>query len=223
MASTPSKRMVTEQLHPRGIKDPAVLRAMEEVSRDAFVPSTFRDLAWADTALPISHGQTISQPYVVALMTEALAPAAGDRILEIGTGSGYQAAVLAHIGVEVFTVERLPALAHRARRTLAAEGYEVHLRCDDGTIGWPEEAPFDGILVTASGPTIPNPLLEQLSIGGRLVFPLATDHGQTLVLITRKEDGLFRRHELAQVAFVPLIGREGYPEEATGSSSTPSP
>lgn len=203
--------MVRHQIKDRGLSDPRLLDALREVPREEFVPERYRDLSAADTALPIGEDQTISQPYVVALMTDALNLEPGHKILEVGTGSGYQAALLAEMGARVYTIERLDSLRRRAERTLHRLGYDdVHLRTDDGTLGWPEEAPFHGILVTAAGPTIPNNLLDQLHVGGHLIFPLAVNRHQTLTRITREPDGLFTRRDIARVAFVPLIGAEGY-------------
>ena len=204
--------MVRHQIRDRGLLDPRLLAAFRAVPREEFVPDPYRDLAAADSALPIGEEQTISQPYVVALMTDALRLQPGHKILEIGTGSGYQAAILAELDARVFSIERLDPLRRRAQKTLRRLGYDdVRLRTGDGTLGWPEEAPFDGILVTAAGPTIPNTLLDQLRVGGHLIFPLAQNHHQILVRITRQPDGLFTRDELARVAFVPLIGQEAYP------------
>lgn len=197
--------MVATQIRARGVLDLAVLGAMERVPRHAFVPAAYEDLAYADRPLPIGEGQTISQPFIVARMTEALAPRPGDRILEVGTGSGYQAAVLAEIVGEVFTIEIVESLGLTARRRLAALGYEkVHVRIGDGYRGWPEESPFDGILVTAAAPSVPQPLLEQLREGRRLVIPLG-EGDQRLVVLTRTSTGVERR-EIEEVLFVPMTG-----------------
>ena len=206
------RRMLDRDLVGRGISDPRVLRAMATVPRERFVGQ--EQVAWAydDAPLPIGEGQTISQPYIVARMAEALALASTDRVLEIGTGSGYAAAVLAEIAAEVFTVERIAALADRARRRLAGLGYDsVHVRVGDGTLGWPEHAPYDAIVATAGGPDVPAALLEQLAIGGSLVMPVGPLlHGQRLVRIMRGP-GDYRREELEPVAFVPLVGAQGWP------------
>jgi protein-L-isoaspartate(D-aspartate) O-methyltransferase len=207
-------RMVEEQIAARGIRHPAVLRAMRSVPREHFVPWPERAYAYDDAPLPIGEGQTISQPYVVALMAEALDPAATDRVLEIGTGSGYSAAVLAEIVAEVYTIERLEGLAAAAEARLAALGYRnVHVRCGDGTLGWPEHAPFDGVVVTAGGPEVPAPLLEQLAVGARLVMPVGhTPRAQQLVRVTRRGEADYDRVVLGEVAFVPLIGTAGWPD-----------
>ena len=190
----------------------AVLRAMRRVAREAFLPQQLREFAYEDCPLPIEEGQTISQPYIVAFMTEALALQGGERVLEIGTGSGYAAAVLAEIAGEVYTVERIGQLAEKAASTLADLGYaNVHVLHGDGTKGWPEHAPYDGIIVAAGGPKIPDSLKEQLKIGGRLVIPVGRDPKvQELVRVTRISENEFRREDLADVRFVPLIGHEGW-------------
>jgi protein-L-isoaspartate(D-aspartate) O-methyltransferase len=209
------ERMVDVQIAARGIHDPAVLAAMRAVPRDAFLPDTLATYAYADEPLPIGEGQTISQPYVVALMTEALRLGPGDRVLEIGTGSGYSAGVLAEIAGEVYTVERLPGLAETARRRLAQLGYAtVHVRQGDGSLGWAEHAPYDAIVVTAGGPDVPRSLLRQLTVGGRLVMPVGPEERfQRLVRVTRTGPDTYERETLEEVAFVPLIGAEGWPDE----------
>jgi protein-L-isoaspartate(D-aspartate) O-methyltransferase len=208
------RRMVEEQLAARDIRDPLVLAAMGKVPREAFVDADQAAFAYDDGPLPIGEGQTISQPYVVARMTEAATLVRTDRALEIGTGSGYAAAVLAEIAAEVYTVERLAGLAERARRRLAELGYaNVHVRVGDGTLGWPEHAPYDAIIVTAGGPGIPPALREQLAIGGRLVMPVGPmRYDQRLVRLLRAGADDYRREELDPVAFVPLIGAQGWPE-----------
>ena len=169
-------RMVAEQIAARGLDDVLVLDAMRAVPREDFVPGDLAEFAYEDGPLPIGHAQTISQPYIVAVMTAAARVRPGDRVLEIGTGSGYGAAVLSKIAGEVYTVERIEALADSARDRLAALGYgNVHVRCDDGTLGWAEHAPYDAIVVTAGGPTVPRALLDQLKPGGRLVMPLGSE------------------------------------------------
>jgi protein-L-isoaspartate(D-aspartate) O-methyltransferase len=215
--------MVETQLVSRGIRDPAVLRAMTMVPRERFVPEIEARHAYDDSALPIGELQTISQPYIVALMLEAIGPKAGDRVLEIGTGSAYATAVLAEIVAEVYTVERLHALAAVARTRLAALGYRnVHVREGDGTLGWPEHAPYDGIIVTAGGPDVPAPLLSQLRIGSHLVIPVgATPRAQELVRVTRRTADDYGREDLGPVAFVPLIGAEGWPTSGPGLSAPP--
>ena len=205
-------RMVAEQIAGRGIDDPAVLRAMRLVPRERFVPRASRPYAYDDGPLPIPANQTISQPYVVATMIAALALRPTDRVLEIGAGSGYAAAVLSRIAAEVYTVERHAELADYARQRLAALGYDnVRLWQGDGTRGWPEHAPYDAIIVAAGGPAVPASLRAQLAAGGRLVMPVGRSRQhQTLVLVRRHADGSYAEERLAPVAFVPLIGEEGW-------------
>jgi protein-L-isoaspartate(D-aspartate) O-methyltransferase len=207
--------MVERTIAQRGVRSPLVLEAVGSVERERFLPEELREFAYDDTPLPIEEGQTISQPYIVALMTEALQLQGGERVLEIGTGSGYAAAVLAHIAREVYTVERYGQLASKAAETLAALGYSnVQVRHGDGTLGWPEHAPFDAIVVAAGGPSVPESLKSQLKIGGRLVIPVGTDRGlQELVRVTRHSEHDYRREELADVRFVPLVGAEGWAPE----------
>jgi len=211
------ERMVETQIAARGIRDPWVLHAMRTVPRERFIPSSLEAAAYDDGPLPIGEDQTISQPYVVALMTEAVQPRPGDRALEIGTGSGYAAAVLATIVAEVYTVERLGGLAQEAERSLAAVGYRnVHVLHGNGTLGWPEHAPYDAIIVTAGGPFVPEPLLEQLGIGGRLIMPVGSGLGlQRLVRVTRRTADDYAREELEAVSFVPLIGERGWSSART--------
>jgi protein-L-isoaspartate(D-aspartate) O-methyltransferase len=206
------ERMVETQMVARGIRDPWVLHAMRTVPREEFVPSTMRDWAYADEPLPIGEGQTISQPYVVALMAEAVQPTPGDHVLEIGTGSGYGAAVLASIAAEVYTVERLLHLADTARRRLETLGYRnVHVLHGDGSLGWLEHAPYDGIVVTAGGPRVPDALLAQLAIGGRLIMPVGSaQRYQRLVRVVRAGLDDYDYRDMEEVAFVPLIGEEGW-------------
>lgn len=203
--------MVRRQLRGRGIRDARVLEAMGRVPRHAFVPEGQRGMAYDDTPLPIGQGQTISQPYMVALMTEALGLAGGGKVLEVGTGSGYQAAVLAELGCQVHTVEREPLLARAAARRLAALGYDaVRVHEGDGTLGLPGEAPFRGIVVTAGGPRVPEALKAQLDPdGGVLVIPVGDRGYQELVRITRRGEG-FREENLGGCRFVPLVGEEGW-------------
>ncbi len=189
----------------RGVRDAHVLDALARVSRDAFVPEMQRYDAYGDYPLPIGQGQTISQPYIVALMTEALELDEGERVLELGTGSGYQAAILAALGLDVYTVERIPALYEAARARLEAQGYIVHCKLDDGYAGWPEFAPYDGILVTAAPAEVPDPLWAQLADGGRLVVPVGPPHGyQTLWKFIKHGDRI-ERVDMGGVAFVPFI------------------
>jgi protein-L-isoaspartate(D-aspartate) O-methyltransferase len=206
------ERMITEHLLARGIRDAAVVKAMREVPREAFLPPDMERYAYDDSPLPIAEGQTISQPYIVAYMIEALELRGRERVLEIGTGSGYAAAVLSRCAAEVFTVERIASLAESARGKLESLGYRnVRVLLGDGTMGWPDHAPYDGIVVTAGAPEVPEELKQQLAIGGRLVIPVGdTPHLQTLVRVRRLPDGEFREEELCGVRFVPLIGKQGW-------------
>ncbi len=197
--------MVRAQIEARGVKDANVLAAMRAVPRHLFVPADLRAQAYADHPLPIGEGQTISQPYIVGLMSELLGVGPGDKVLEIGTGSGYQAAVLAAMGCEVFTIEIRPALAQEAQTRLAEMGAgRVHVRSGDGYQGWPEAAPFAGIIVTAAPDRIPEPLLEQLALGGSMVIPVGSFY-QQLKVITHTEAGLKER-DVIPVRFVPMTG-----------------
>ncbi len=202
-------RMVELQLKRRGISDPRVLQAFLAVPRHEFVPERHRGQAYRDTPLPIGEGQTISQPYMVASMTQAAGIEPGHRVLEIGTGSGYQAAILAEMGASVFSVDRIASLAETARRVLDRLGYPVSIRVGDGTLGWPEEAPFDRILVTAGAPRLPEPLPKQLLEGGRLIIPLEDGYSQVLQIVSRTPDG-FEQKRGERCTFVPLIGRHGW-------------
>jgi protein-L-isoaspartate(D-aspartate) O-methyltransferase len=197
--------MVSRQIEARGIKDPAVLESMRTVPRHLFVPEIARDGAYQDSPLPIGDSQTISQPYIVALMTELLEVGPGSKVLEIGTGSGYQAAVLAAMGVEVYSIEIRTRLCERAQETLAELGYtNVEVRCGDGYGGWPEKAPFDGIVVTAAPELVPDPLLDQLAPGANLVIPVG-DFYQELKVITPTGEG-FSERAVIPVRFVPMTG-----------------
>jgi protein-L-isoaspartate(D-aspartate) O-methyltransferase len=204
--------MVVTQLIPRGLNDPSVLSAMEEVPREAFLPEGIAEMAYHDSPLPIGEGQTISQPYIVALMAEALEITPDGRVLEIGTGSGYAAAVISRIAKEVYTVERHASLLEEAAERFRRLGYEnIHLREADGTLGWKEHAPYDGIVVTAGAPSPPGPLLGQLAVGGRLVIPIGpTPESQELVRILRREGESFETEKLTSVRFVPLVGSAGW-------------
>ena len=201
------RRMVEEQIAARGVRDPGVIRVMAEVPRHLFLGEANRELAYEDCPLPIGHGQMISQPYMVAVMTELLGLSGSERVLEVGTGSGYQAAVLAEIAKEVYTIEIRSALADRAGRTLKDLGYKnVSVKCADGYHGWQEHAPFDAIIITASVNHIPPPLIKQLREGGRLILPLGrTVYYQVLTLATKKKDGL-DVVQLGDVVFVPMVG-----------------
>lgn len=205
-------RMVETQVAARGIHDPGVLEAMRKVPRHFFVDEALRDQAYNDHPLPIGEKQTISQPYIVALMTESLRLTGVEKVLEIGTGSGYQAAVLAELADRVFSIERHPALAHRANQTIQQLGYKnVIIRVGDGSLGWPDDAPFDGILVTAGTPEIPQPLVDQLAVGGRFILPVGDRYGQELLLVERRPEGISKT-QLGGVRFVDLVGKWGWKE-----------
>ena len=207
----PRGRMIVEQLERRGIRDPRVLRAIAKVPRHQFVEEALVGRAYGDHPLPIGEGQTISQPYMVALMSEALELAGHERVLEIGTGSGYQTAVLAELCGKVFTIERLKSLFDRAMRRLDSLGYyNVLARVGDGSLGWREEAPFDAVLVTAGAPDVPPALVEQLAVKGRLVLPVGDAHTQVLRKGVREEASV-RWSELGGCVFVKLIGQRGWP------------
>lgn len=204
--------MVRYQLAGRGIFDSRVLEAMDRVPRERFIPEHLAGEAYEDYPLPIGWGQTISQPYIVALMAQALQLEGRERVLDIGTGSGYAAAVLASLALEVFSIERIPELAEQARRNLEQAGFsQVHVHCGDGTLGWPEAAPFDGICVAAGAPAVPETLKQQLAVGGRLIIPVGSEHSvQRLVCITRRTDADFEREDFGDVRFVPLMGEQGW-------------
>lgn len=203
------RRMIEEQFIPRGIKNNLVLHAFGKVQRHKFIPEDLRGSAYADYPVPIGEGQTISQPYIVALMTEALDLKGDEKVLEIGTGSGYQAAILAEIVKEVYTVERFEELGLKADSLLKELGYaNIKVKTGDGTLGWPEEAPFDRIIITAATPRIPLPLTEQLKEGGKIVLPLGERFSQVLTLAEKKE-GKFIPTEICGCVFVPLVGKYG--------------
>jgi protein-L-isoaspartate(D-aspartate) O-methyltransferase len=212
------KQMVERQIAGRGIRSARVLEAMSAVRREAYVPSYLGEFAYDDTPLPIEEEQTISQPYIVAVMTDALDLKGGEKVLEIGTGSGYAAAILGQIAGEVYTVERHAKLATSASERLAHDGFSnVHVRCGDGTLGWPEAAPFDAIVVAAGGPEVPQTLRKQLAIGGRLVIPVGKTVGlQQLVRVTRIAEDEYEQENLASVRFVPLVGEEGWHIDTSG-------
>ena len=201
-----ARRMVDTQLRARGIRDPRVLDAMARVPRHQYVPPDEQLRAYADSPLPIGYGQTISQPYIVAFMTEALHVAPTDRVLEIGTGSGYQAAILGELARDVYTIELVPELAERARRSLAAAGYRnVHVRQGDGYQGWPDQAPFDKVIVTAAPEIVPQALVDQLGVGGTLILPVGPQHGaQELRILTKTAAGVTSERSLP-VQFVPMV------------------
>ena len=199
------ERMVSDQIESRGIRNPDVLRVMRTTPRHLFVPPKVRSRAYADQPVPIGYGATISQPYIVALMTELLAPSKKHRILEIGTGSGYQAAILGQLAAQVYTIEIVPALARSAAKTLRDLGYaNVEVRQGDGCEGWPERAPFDGIILTAAAPEVPETLIAQLASHGRLVAPVGVMWRQELVVIDKKPDGTIKRWPVCPVLFVPM-------------------
>jgi protein-L-isoaspartate(D-aspartate) O-methyltransferase len=203
--------MVAQQIMARGITDPAVLVAMRTVPREAFVPAALRELAYEDSPLPIEAGQTISQPFIVALMLEAAAIGARDHVLEIGVGSGYAAAVASRIAREVHAIDRQAELSGLARQRMEQLGYDnVVVRTGDGTQGWPENAPFDVILVAAGGPEVPGPLCRQLAVGGRLVIPIGDVEQQRLIRIVRSGEDEFEQEDLGAVQFVLLIGAHGW-------------
>jgi protein-L-isoaspartate(D-aspartate) O-methyltransferase len=205
-------KMVDEQLVARGIKDPRVLSAMGRVPRHLFIEEALRDRAYGDHSLPIGERQTISQPYMVALMTESLTLKGSDRVLEIGTGSGYQTGVLAELAARVYSIERVAGLADKARRLLASLDYRnVSIKVFDGTYGWQEESPFDAILVTAGAPEIPAPLIEQLKEGGRMLIPVGDRMTQVLTRVVKTSSGV-EVSSMTGCVFVPLIGGHGWTE-----------
>lgn len=201
------------KLSKKGITNQNVLNAMDLVERHHFVPDIMKQHAYDDVALPIGYGQTISQPYTVAIMTEAIDPKPGHKILEIGTGSGYQAAVLYKMGARVFSIERNDKLYNNALLIFDKLNLRIAARCSDGTIGWPEFAPYDSIIVTAGGPTIPENLKKQLAINGKMVIPVGDKKMQTLKILTKIEEDYFDIKEMQYFAFVPLVGKEGWKEK----------
>lgn len=206
----PRRNMVKHQIAARGVKGQRVLDAMSRVPRHLFVPEDLADRAYDDSPLPIGEGQTISQPFMVAWMTELLEVEEGDKVLEIGTGSGYQAAILCELAGEVLSIEKYPDLAREAEGRLRSLGYRnIRIRVGDGTVGWPEEAPFDGIMVTAGAPSVPQPLLEQLTDGGRLVIPVGPAGMQMLKAI-RRRGGEYHASDEGSCVFVPLVGKFGW-------------
>ena len=206
-----SRRAMLALLRKRGVLDENVLAAMVRVPRERFVPAALVGEAYADRPLPIERGQSISQPYIVAVMTAALELRPGDHVLEIGTGTGYAAAVLAELATHVDTIERIPELAATARVRLAAMGYSINVHTGDGTLGWPSHAPYDAIVVTAGGPRVPPALVEQLAPGGRLVMPVGDVEDQHLLRVTALDNGKCSTEDLGAVIFVPLVGVAGWP------------
>jgi len=204
------RKKLVEKIRKKGISDESVLQAMESIPRHLFIDSALENRAYEDSALPISCGQTISQPYTVAAQTELLDVSTGDKILEIGTGSGYQAAILCYLGCDVYSVERHEPLYLSARHILRELGYRPHLKCGDGSLGWSAYAPYDGIVVTAGAPVVPEDLIKQLAVGGTLIVPVGDQKVQTMTQITRVSEDEFEEKQLRQFKFVPLIGKKGW-------------
>ncbi len=205
--------MVEAQLIARGIEDQRVLQALGKVPRHKFVPEKYSASAYGDFPLPIGAGQTISQPYMVALMTQCLKLSGRESVLEIGTGSGYQTAILAELAAKVYSVERIASLGETAKKTLKVLGYHnIQIQVADGPMGWPEFAPYAGIIATAGAPTIPQPLVAQISVGGRLVIPLGGSFSQTLTVVQKYKDGL-KSEEICGCVFVPLVGKHAWSKE----------
>jgi len=205
--------MVEDQIYRRSVKDELVLKAMRKVPRHEFVPRNLQDLAYRDHPLPIGEDQTISQPYIVAFMTECLQLKGGEKVLEIGTGSAYQAAILAEIAAEVYTIEIIPSLTEEAEQRVKRLGYQnIHVHCADGYQGWPEQAPFDGIIVTAAPPRIPQPLIDQLKTGGKMIIPVG-DSFQELILVEKSTKGNISKRSVLPVRFVPMTGKAQHENE----------
>lgn len=204
------RNQLVNKLQEKGIKSRGVLQAVGAIPRHLFVDSALEHRAYEDTALPIGNGQTISQPYTVSVQTELLEIEKGDKVLEIGTGSGYQAAILCQIGADLYSVERHEQLYLNAKEILQQLGFRAHLKCGDGTLGWGAYAPYDGIVVTAGAPVVPEELVKQLSIGGILVVPVGDQKSQTMIKITRTAEDDFKEERLNNFKFVPLIGEKGW-------------
>jgi protein-L-isoaspartate(D-aspartate) O-methyltransferase len=204
---------LVKKISLKGITDKNVLKAIEEVERHKFVPEAMKHHAYNDVALPIGHGQTISQPYTVAFMTQVLKASPGDKVLEIGTGSGYQAAILNRMGMEVYSIERNVDIFYRTRKLFDELGLRINTKCGDGTLGWEEYSPFDGIIVTAGSPTIPGSLKKQVAPGGRIVIPVGDKTSQRLKILIKLEEDNFDIEDIPEFAFVPLIGREGWKDK----------
>lgn len=215
--------MIDRHIVHRGVRSEVVLAAMRNVAREAFLPEELREFAYEDAPLPIAKGQTISQPYIVAMMTEALGLRGGEKVLEIGTGSGYAAAILSRIAKDVYTVERIGQLAEKSAALLTRLGYNnVHVLHADGTHGWPEHAPYDAIVVAAGGPYVPESLKAQFKVGGRLVIPVGADRRvQELLRVTRVAEDEYTSEELADVRFVPLLGAEGWTAQGRRAAKAP--
>jgi len=204
---------LVNSIREKGIKDERVLKAMIDVLRHEYVQSVMIPHAYKDVALPIGYGQTISQPYTVAVMTEALELMEKSKVLEIGTGSGYQASILSEMGMQVFSIERNEDIYRKVQKFFDEKSIRIHCRCSDGTIGWSEFAPYDGIIVTAGSPSVPENLKKQLAIGGRLVIPVGDRTNQALKILHKVDDNEFEVKEISNFAFVPLIGREGWTQK----------
>ncbi|GAB6281810.1 MAG: protein-L-isoaspartate(D-aspartate) O-methyltransferase [Ignavibacterium sp.] len=204
------RKELIENLKTKGITDINVLNAMRKIERHLFIPSALEHLAYRDIALPIGYEQTISQPFTVAFMTQCLGLNKGDKVLEIGTGSGYQASILFAMGLDVYSIEKVFELYQRTQKLFDTLGIRVHLKCGDGTIGWNEFAPYNGIIVTAGSPSIPESLKKQLSIGGKIVIPVGSKHSQILKVITKIDENNFDVKDIPEFVFVPLIGKEGW-------------
>ncbi len=205
---------LVDSLRRKGIRDESVLDAVLNVERHVFIPGVMKHHAYKDVALPIGYGQTISQPYTVAFMTQSLNLAPASTVLEVGTGSGYQAAILSYMGMRVFSIERNEKIYLRTQKLIDSLGIRLVLRCSDGTIGWEEFAPFDGIIVTAGSPVVPNNLKRQLNINGKLVIPVGDKSSQALNIVTKTGENDFEIEKVPNFVFVPLIGREGWKEES---------
>jgi protein-L-isoaspartate(D-aspartate) O-methyltransferase len=204
------RNALSEQIREKGIRDERVIEAIRTIPRHEMVDTALESRAYEDTALPIGSGQTISQPYTVAVQTELLEVKNGDKVLEIGTGSGYQAAILCQMGADVYSVERQDELYHNAKKMLRQLGYRPHLKLGDGTLGWKAYAPYDGIVVTAGAPVVPEDLVSQLSVGGRLVVPVGNQESQLMVRITRVSEDSYKEEQFKHFKFVPLIGEKGW-------------
>ena len=204
------REALADQVRAKGILDERVIDAIRTVPRHVMVDTALENRAYEDSALPIGSGQTISQPYTVAVQTELLQVEKGDKILEIGTGSGYQAAILCQMGAEVYSVERQEELYHNAKKVLRELGFRPHLKLGDGTLGWSAYAPYDGIVVTAGAPVVPDDLVKQLKVGGRLVVPVGNQESQVMIRITRVSEDSYEEEQLSHFKFVPLIGKKGW-------------
>lgn len=207
------RQQLVDTISEKGISDVYVLKAISDVERHKFIPEALIPHAYKDTALPIGYGQTISQPYTVAYMTQALKVKPGTNILEIGTGSGYQAAILYRMGANVYSIERQFEIYERTRKLLDKLEIRVNTKCGDGTIGWEEYSPFDGIIVTAGSPLIPPSLMKQLAVGGRLVIPVGAKTSQKLKIVTKVDEDIFEIVDIPEFVFVPLIGKEGWKQQ----------